>query len=159
MLAFFKYCNFWIDILGFLIQTSEPAPPPRMFSYGVPPWDETHNMTNDFITTVTSNSFLPYVLQPIRVTDHSFTVIDNIFSNITDFETTSGNITTMIADYFAQFLILKKFHVDIKSNLYFTYDCSKFGKEKLICDFSLLDWPDLDDMDKSITLRTFTISH
>ena len=37
ILAFFKYCYFWIDILGFLIQTFEPAPPPRMFSYGVPP--------------------------------------------------------------------------------------------------------------------------
>ena len=67
----------------------------------------THSLTNDFITTVTSNSFIPYVLQPTRVTDHSSTVIDNIFSNITDFETTSGNITTMIADHFGQFLIVK----------------------------------------------------
>ena len=38
ILAFFKYCYFWIDILGFLTQTFKPAPPPRMFSYGVPPW-------------------------------------------------------------------------------------------------------------------------
>ena len=101
---------------------------------------ETHNLTDDFISTVTSNSFIPYVLQPTRVTDHSSTVIDNIFSNITDFETTSGNITTMIADHFAQFLIVKKFHVSIKSNRYFTYDYSKFGKEKFIHDFALLDW-------------------
>ena len=36
ILAFFKYCYFWIDILGFLIQTFEPAPL-HMFSYGVPP--------------------------------------------------------------------------------------------------------------------------
>ena len=111
---------------------------------------ETHNLTNDFITTVTSNSFISYVLQPTRVTDHSSTVIDNIFSNITDFETTSGNITTMIADHFSQFLIVKKFHVNIKSNCYFTYDYSKFGKEKFINDFALLDWSDLDDRDKSI---------
>ena len=70
---------------------------------------ETHNLTNDFISIVTSNSFIPYVLQPTRVTDHSSTVIDNIFSNITDFETTSVNITSMIADHFAQFLIVKNF--------------------------------------------------
>ena len=38
ILAFFKYCYFWIDILGFLTQTFEPAP--RMFSYGVPPWSK-----------------------------------------------------------------------------------------------------------------------
>ena len=35
ILEFLKYCYFWIDILGFLTQTFEPAP--RMFSYGVPP--------------------------------------------------------------------------------------------------------------------------
>ena len=35
ILAFFKYCYFWIDILGVLTQTFEPAP--RMFCYGVPP--------------------------------------------------------------------------------------------------------------------------
>ena len=99
---------------------------------------ETHNLTNDFISTVTSNSFIPYVLQPTRVKDHSSTVIDNIFSNITDFETISGNITTMIADLFAQFLIVKKFPVNIKSNRYFTFDYSKFGKEKFIHDFALL---------------------
>ena len=95
---------------------------------------ETHNLTDDFtcLTTVTCNSFLPYVLQPTRVTDHSSTVIDNIFSNITDFETTSGNITIMIADHFAQFLIMKKFNVDIKPNCYFTYDYSKFEKERFI---------------------------
>ena len=59
-------------------------------------------------------------------------------------------MTTMIANHFAHFLIMTKFHVDIKSNCYFTYDYSKFGKEKLIYDFSLLDWSDLDDMDKYI---------
>ena len=54
---------------------------------------------------------------------------------MTDFEITSGFITTMIADHLAQFLIMKKFLVDIKSNCYFTYDYSKFGKEKFIHDF------------------------
>ena len=53
---------------------------------------ETRNLTDDFLTTVTSHSFLPYVLQPTRVTEHSSTVIDNIFSSITDFEIISANI-------------------------------------------------------------------
>ena len=39
ILEFLKYCYFWIDILGSLTQTFEPAPPP-MFSYGVPPWGQ-----------------------------------------------------------------------------------------------------------------------
>ena len=67
---------------------------------------ESHNSTNDFFNSMVSHSFLSYILQPTRVTDHSATVIDNIFFNITDYETYSGNITTLVADHFAQFLII-----------------------------------------------------
>ena len=35
--SIFLILLFWIDSLGFFIQTFEPAH--RMFSYGVPPWD------------------------------------------------------------------------------------------------------------------------
>ena len=72
---------------------------------------ESHNNTDEFLNTIISHSFLPYILQPTRVTDRSSTVIDNIFSNITDFETLNGNITTLIADHFAQFLLIKKCRV------------------------------------------------
>ena len=64
---------------------------------------ESHSSTNDFLNTMISNSFLPYILQPTRVTDHSSTVIDNIFSNITDFITSSGNITCLVADILLSF--------------------------------------------------------
>ena len=59
-------------------------------------------------------------------------------------------ITTMIDNHFAPFLIMKKLNVDINSNCYFTYDYSKFGKEKFIHEFTPLNWFDLDDSDKSI---------
>ena len=39
---------------------------------------ESHNCTNDFINSLVSHSFLPYILQPTRATDHSSTIIDNI---------------------------------------------------------------------------------
>ena len=61
-----------------------------------------------------SNSLLPYIHQPTRVTEHSGTVIDNIFSYITDHETLSGNITSLIADHFPQFLLIKKCHFFMK---------------------------------------------
>ena len=101
---------------------------------------ESHNNTNEFLNTIISHSFLPYILQPTRVTDHSSTVIDNIFSNIADFEAISGNIITLIADHFAQFLLIKKCHVSYKPSSYSVYDYSDFSKEKFICDFSLMDW-------------------
>ena len=44
---------------------------------------ESHGETNEFINTMVSHYLLPHILHPTRVTDHSATVIDNIFSNNT----------------------------------------------------------------------------
>ena len=41
-----------------------------------------HNPTNEFLDSLASNSFLPYILQPTRITSHSETLIGNIFTNI-----------------------------------------------------------------------------
>ena len=61
---------------------------------------ESHDETNEFINTMVSHYLLPHILHPTRVTDHSATVIDNIFSNNTQYETTSGNLITQISDHF-----------------------------------------------------------
>ena len=39
-----------------------------------------HAGTNDFIDSLSSYMYLPYILLPTRVTSHSQTIIDNIFS-------------------------------------------------------------------------------
>ena len=41
-----------------------------------------HPPTNEFLDSLASNSVIPYILQPIRITDHSETLIDNIFSYV-----------------------------------------------------------------------------
>ena len=41
-----------------------------------------HQPTNEFLDSLASNSIIPYILQPTRVTSHSKTLIDNIFSNV-----------------------------------------------------------------------------
>ena len=94
---------------------------------------------------MTAHSFLPYILQSTRVTDHSVTVTDNIFSNITYSESISGNLTTLISDHFIQFMFIKKYHPKYKSCNYYVHDYSNFGKEKFIHDFSLIDWSPLND--------------
>ena len=45
-----------------------------------------HNQTNEFLNSLASNSFIPSILQPTRITSHSTTLIDNIFSNVMDFK-------------------------------------------------------------------------
>ena len=57
---------------------------------------ESHSETNDFLNCMVSHYLLPYILHPTQVTDHSATVIDNIFCNNTVYDTFSGNILCYI---------------------------------------------------------------
>ena len=41
-----------------------------------------HKSTNEFLDSLASHSYLPYIIQPSRHTSHSRTLIDNIFSNV-----------------------------------------------------------------------------
>ena len=75
-----------------------------------------------------SKQFLPYIIHPSRVSA-SATLIDNIFSNITENETISGNILTQITDHFPQFLIVKRAELKHKNVSYFQHDLSKLNEE------------------------------
>ena len=83
-----------------------------------------------------SHYLLPHILHPTRVTDHSATVIDNIFSNNTTFETVIGNIMTHISDHFPQFIILNKANIDCKRCSFSKRDFSKFDEQKFVDDFA-----------------------
>ena len=106
---------------------------------------EHSSLSNDFINMMISESFLPYILQPTGVTDLSATVIDNIFSDVTECQTVSGNLSTLISDHFIQFFIIKKRYISYKSCNYYTRNYLNFGKEKFIYDYSLIDWTCLSD--------------
>ena len=43
---------------------------------------EQHSPTDEFLDSLASSIFLPYIIQPARVTSNSKTITDNIFSNI-----------------------------------------------------------------------------
>ena len=79
-----------------------------------------HQPTNEFLDSLASNSFVPYILQLTRITSHSKTLTENIFSNRISHEVISGNITA-ISDHLPQFLfvpnVLSKNSCQ-KSNIY-----------------------------------------
>ena len=112
-----------------------------------------HTDTNDFINSMVSHHLLPYILHPTRVTDHSSTIIDNIFSNVTEFNTVSGKIINQIADHFAQFLILKKIHIEYKSTTFYQYDYSGFQMENFVDDFSNLNGDKLKDPSEDVNAK------
>ena len=89
--------------------------------------------TNYFLDSVASNSIMPYIMQPTRLTSLSKTLTDNIFSN----EIISGNLTDTTSDHLPPFLfapnIISNPSYD-RSNI-FERDWSKFKKENFILDF------------------------
>ena len=65
-----------------------------------------HQLINDFLDSLASNSFILYILHHTRTTSHSKTLIDNIFSNLISHEIISGNITATISNHLPQFLFV-----------------------------------------------------
>ena len=72
-----------------------------------------HQPRNNFLDPLASNSFTPYILDPTRITSHSKSLVDNIFSNDIFQEIISGNITATISDHSNQL----SFVSNILSNL------------------------------------------
>ena len=57
------------------------------------------------LNNIYSNSLVPYIILPTRITHRSKTLIDNIFFNEINEVAFSGNLITDISDHHAQFLI------------------------------------------------------
>ena len=104
-----------------------------------------HNQTNEFLDSLASNSFIPLILQPTRITSHSNALVDNIFSNAIDPEIISGNLTAIISDHLPQFSIIPNMFRNISGNTSNIYerDWSKFDQENFILDDFFVDWEDL----------------
>ena len=80
-----------------------------------------HNQKNEFLEYLASNSFRLLILQTTGITSHFNTLIDIIFSNVTDPDIISGNLTATISDHLPQFAIIPNMFGNItgnKSNIY-----------------------------------------
>ena len=94
--------------------------------------------TYEFLDSLASNSFLPYILQPTR----KKTLIDNIFTNVILPDSISGNVTATISDHLPQFLIAPNIFFkppSNKSNIY-ERDWSTFDPENFILDHFSINW-------------------
>ena len=64
-----------------------------------------HGLTNDFLNTLISHSFLPLITLPSRITQTGGTLIDNIFSNKQTNTIDSGLIYKSISDHLPVFYL------------------------------------------------------
>ena len=92
-----------------------------------------------------SNLILPQVILPTRVTEHSKTLIDNIFLSPTEAGTISGNICHSISDHLPQFCLFPSLTLDeiINNGPYYRKDWSKFKEIDFILEFLDIKWADI----------------
>ena len=78
--------------------------------------DNEDKPTNEFLDSLASKSYLPYIIQSNQHTCLFKTLIDNILSNVILKDIISGNITATIGDHLPQFLISSNVFADLPSN-------------------------------------------
>ena len=94
-----------------------------------------------FFDNLTSNMFVPHIIHPTRITSTTKTLIDNIFSNSTNYkEGLSGNITVSLSDHLAQYLIIPdECHNTTKNDIMYTRHNKNFDSQKFVQEFANID--------------------
>ena len=113
-------CNYSNKLLESIPKEQKSVPLLGDFNVNLLNYNQ-HNETNEFLDSLASTSFILLVLHPTRITSHSNTFRDNIFSSAFDPDIISGNLTATIFDHLPQFAIIPNMFGNIsgnKSNIY-----------------------------------------
>ena len=102
-----------------------------------------HSLTEDFINTLGSFFLKPHILQPTRITNHSSTLIDNIFFNSIEYQTVSVNLLYDLTDHLPNFLIIERFSFSLHKEKSYRRDYSNYNEEALVSEFRSIDWSNL----------------
>ena len=118
---------------------------------------DVHANSENFLNITGSSFFLPHILQPTRITDHSSTLIDNIFFNSVEHFTISGNIVYDLTDHLPNFILFNKFSALTPNIKIYKRDYSKLSEEALVNEVSSIDWNMLfaKNQDPSYLFDTF----
>ena len=115
--------------------------------------DNVHNPTAEFLDSLAPKSFLPFIWQPARITSHSKTLIDKIFTKVILPDLSCGNLAATISEHLSQFLIVPS----NKSNIY-ERNWSNFDQENFILDYFSIVWNETleteeQNIDYKITIK------
>ena len=104
-------------------------------------------LTEEFINTIVSYDFLPNILQPTRITDHTATLIDNIFFNSNELFSISGNLLFCdLKDHLPIFLFLNTLSWTSNNGTRYTRDYSNRIQEDLVPYVQAIEWENLKRM-------------
>jgi len=101
---------------------------------------ETHLPTENYVNMLFSNSFFPLITKPTRITDHTATLIDHIYTNNLSANISAGIAAMDISDHLPVFCINSNSNHTIHNNNAYYRDYSKFDKEKYLQDLKNTSW-------------------
>lgn len=96
-----------------------------------------HSQTNDYLDMLYSNNLLPIITKPTRLTSHTATLIDHIYTN-TSTQMISGIATIAISDHLPTFCIVDVPIKQHKCKIYLR-DYSQFNPELYLQDIRATD--------------------
>ena len=102
---------------------------------------DTCQLTQVYVNMLSSYFILSQIIQPIRITHHTLTIIDNIFISCTDQSKISGNIVRDIKDHLPNFLILNKLSTFTSKQEIYKRDYSRLNESNLLQDVQSINWP------------------
>ena len=97
-----------------------------------------HSHTEEFLDMLFTNNILPIITKPTRLTDHTATLIDRIYTNCLQ-NFTAGILKVDITDYLPVFCIVRTQPTRNNSNIKYFRDYSKFNKDLHLDDIKLID--------------------
>ena len=119
---------------------------------------ESHVLTSEFLEVMFSNHLFPLITRPTRITQHSATLIDNIFTNnINDFEPSlNGILVTDISDHFLIFHINYAYTANEAESFIVTRVYNEINKQNYRDFISSLNWDDIyNSMNTQISFDIF----
>lgn len=112
-----------------------------------------HTNTEEYLDMLYLNNLLPLITKPTRLTDHSSTLIDHIYTNTSIQNITSGIALVDISDHLPIFCICNTPARRNKRTIYLR-DYSKFNQEKYISDINSINWTDMFNNHQDINEMT-----
>jgi hypothetical protein len=108
-----------------------------------------HSPTQEFVDSLFSHMFYPLINRPTRITAHSATLIDNIFTNNLSPQLFSGIILNDLSDH------LPVFVYTFTNNHTVTRDYSENNIATFCTHLANVDWSDYSDNDPNIMYNNF----
>jgi len=100
----------------------------------------THSLTEDYLEMLYTNNMLPVITKPTRITSHTATLIDHIYTNSFNQQTVSGIATVDISDHLPVFCISHETAVKRQMHPMTFRDYSTFNEELYKSDIRAIDW-------------------